>query len=89
VIATSLAYHDHPPQRLLQNFPDTTRFSPASSWWCDYGRAIRWRPPTNVKSAGRLKPKQIVVAAMRKLLVRCFGVLKTGKRFDLAIAMPP
>ena len=25
---------------------------------------------------GRLKPKQIVVAAMRKLLVLCFGVLK-------------
>src|ERR1700730_17890374 len=24
VIATSPAYHDHPPQRLLQNFPDTT-----------------------------------------------------------------
>ena len=39
-------------------------------------------------SAGRLKPKQIVVAAMRKLLVLCFGVLKTGKRFDPAIAMP-
>jgi hypothetical protein len=39
-------------------------------------------------SAGRLKPKQIVVAAMRKLLVICFGVLKTGKRFDPAIAMP-
>jgi hypothetical protein len=25
VIATSPAYHDHPPQWLLQNFPDTTR----------------------------------------------------------------
>ena len=41
-----------------------------------------------LKSAGRLKPKQIVVAAMRKLLVLCFGVLKTGKRFDPTIAMP-
>jgi hypothetical protein len=40
------------------------------------------------ESAGRLQPKQIVVAAMRKLLVLCFGVLKTGKRFDPAIAMP-
>lgn len=39
-------------------------------------------------SAGRLKPKQIVVAAMRKLLVICFGVLKTGKRFDPSIATP-
>jgi hypothetical protein len=38
--------------------------------------------------AGRLTPKQIVVAAMRKLLVICFGVLKTGKPFDPAIAMP-
>ena len=40
-----------------------------------------------LKSRGRLKPKQIVVAAMRKLLVLCFGVLKTGKSFDPAIAM--
>ena len=24
MIATSPAYHDYPPQRLLQNFPDTT-----------------------------------------------------------------
>ena len=41
-----------------------------------------------LRNAGRLKPKQIVVAAMRKLLVICFGVLKTGKPFDPAIAMP-
>ena len=38
-------------------------------------------------SEGRLKPKQIVVAAMRKLLVLCFGVLKTSKPFDPAIVM--
>ncbi len=36
----------------------------------------------------RLTGKQIVVAAMRKLLVICFGVLKSGKPFDAAIAMP-
>lgn len=42
---------------------------------------------TRLKSRGRLKPKQIVVAAMRKLLVLCFGVLKTGKTFNAAIAM--
>ncbi len=42
---------------------------------------------TRLKSRGRLKPKQIVVAAMRKLLVLCFGVLKTGKPFDPAITM--
>jgi transposase len=55
--------------------------------------AMRFNPAVaalvaRLKSAGRLKPKQIVVAAMRKLLVLCFGVLKTGKRFDPTIAMP-
>jgi transposase len=35
-----------------------------------------------LKDQGRLKPKQIVGAAMRKLLHLCFGVLKTGKPFD-------
>ena len=55
--------------------------------------AMRFNPAVaalvaRLKIAGRLKPKQIVVAAMRKLLVLCFGVLKTGKRFDPAIAMP-
>jgi len=42
---------------------------------------------TRLKSRGRLKPMQIVVAAMRKLLVLCLGVLKTGKRFEPALAM--
>jgi len=55
--------------------------------------AMRYNPAiaalvARLKSAGRLKPKQLVVAAMRKLLVICFGVLKTGQRFDPAIAMP-
>jgi transposase len=55
--------------------------------------AMRFNPAiialvARLKSAGRLKPKQIVVAAMRKLLVICFGVLKTGKPFDAAMAMP-
>jgi transposase len=55
--------------------------------------AMRFNPAVaalvaRLKEAGRLKPKQIVVAAMRKLLVICFGVLKTGKPFDPAIAMP-
>ena len=54
--------------------------------------AMRYNPAivalvTRLKAQGRLKPKQIVVAAMRKLLVLCFGVLKTGKPFDPAIAM--
>ena len=54
--------------------------------------AMRYNPAivalvTRLKSRGRLKPKQIVVAAMGKLLVLCFGVLKTGKPFDPAIAM--
>ena len=55
--------------------------------------AMRFNPAVaalvaRLKEAGRLKPKQIVVAAMRKLLVICFGVLKTGRPFDPAIAMP-
>ena len=41
-----------------------------------------------LREAGRLKGKQIVVAAMRKLLVICFGVLKSGKAFDATLAMP-
>jgi transposase len=41
-----------------------------------------------LKAQGRLKGKQIAVAAMRKLLVLCFGVLKSGKPFDPALAMP-
>ena len=53
------------------------RFNPAIA-------ALRAR----LKGAGGLKPKQIVVAAMRKLLVICFGVLKTGKPFDPKLAMP-
>jgi transposase len=54
--------------------------------------AMRYNPAivalvTRLKAKGRLSPKQIVVAAMRKLLVLCFGVLKTGKPFDPALAM--
>ncbi len=41
-----------------------------------------------LRAQGRLKGKQIAVAAMRKLLVLCFGVLKSGKPFDPALAMP-
>jgi len=49
--------------------------------------ALRWNPLVvalrqRLRDQGRLKPKQIVVAAMRKLLHLCFGVLKTGKPFD-------
>jgi transposase len=47
--------------------------------------ALRWTPLVlrqRLKDQGRLKPKQIVGAAMRKLLHLCFGVLKTGKPFD-------
>lgn len=41
-----------------------------------------------LRAQGRLTGKQIVIAAMRKLLVLCFGVLKTGKTFDARLAMP-
>jgi transposase len=54
--------------------------------------AMRYNPAIaalvdRLKAHGRLKGKQIVVAAMRKLLVICFGVLKSGKKFDPTIAM--
>jgi transposase len=54
--------------------------------------AMRYNPVVvalvdRLKAQGRLKGKQIVIAAMRKLLVLCFGVLKTGKEFDPAMAM--
>ncbi len=41
-----------------------------------------------LRAQGRLTPKQVLVAAMRKLLVICFGVLKTGRPFDATRAMP-
>ena len=48
--------------------------------------ALRWNPLVaalrqRLKGQGRLKPKQIVGAAMRKLLQLCYGVLKTGRPF--------
>ena len=63
----------------------TALYMPAS--W-----AMRYNPAVvalvdRLKAQGRLKGKQIVIAAMRKLLVLCFGVLKTGKEFDPAMAM--
>ena len=55
--------------------------------------AMRYNPAiialvARLKKAGHLKRQQIVVAAMCKLLAICFRVLKTGKPFDPAIAMP-
>ena len=54
--------------------------------------AMRYNPAVialvdRLKARGRLKRKQIVIAAMRKLLVLCFGVLKTGKEFDPAMVV--
>jgi transposase len=52
--------------------------------------AMRYNPAIAAlvgRLKGRLTGKQIVVAAMRKLLVICFGVLKSGKEFDPAIAL--
>jgi hypothetical protein len=55
--------------------------------------AIRHNPAVaaladRLRATGRLAKKQIVVAAMRKRLVLCFGVLKSGKPFDASMAMP-
>lgn len=40
-----------------------------------------------LRAKGELTGKQIVIAAMRKLLVICFGVLKNGRPFDADTAM--
>jgi transposase len=55
--------------------------------------AIRHNPAVaaladRLRATGRLAKKQIVVAAIRKRLVLCFGVLKSGKPFDASMAMP-
>jgi hypothetical protein len=55
--------------------------------------AMRYNPAVvalvvRLKNPCHLEPKQIVVAAMRKPLVICFDVPKTGKLLDAAIAMP-
>ena len=49
--------------------------------------ALRFNPvikafADNLRSKARLAPKQIVAAAMRKLLHLCFGVLKNAKPFN-------
>jgi transposase len=49
--------------------------------------AVRFNPlvkdlSDRLAARGRLKPKQIIAAAMRKLLQLCYGVLKTGQPFD-------
>ena len=50
--------------------------------------ALRFNPviktfADNLRAKARLAPKQIVAAAMRKLLHLCFGVLKNAKPFNL------
>jgi hypothetical protein len=49
--------------------------------------ALRFNPVVRrlrdrLRAQNRLRPKQIVGAAMRKLLQLCYGVLKTGRPFD-------
>ncbi len=55
--------------------------------------AMRHNPAVAVLAArlrvqGRLKPKQILIAAMPKLLVIYCGVRKTGRSCDAALGMP-
>jgi hypothetical protein len=46
VVAASPAYHDHPPQRLLQNFPHTTYFPRFRA-----SALFRRRPPEHVETS--------------------------------------
>jgi transposase len=41
-----------------------------------------------LRALRRLRSRQILIAAMRKPLVICFGVPKSGRPFDAALAMP-
>jgi transposase len=53
--------------------------------------ALRWNPVVRALKArlsGRGKrPKQVVVACMRKLLQLCYGVLKSGRPFEAKYAL--
>ncbi len=46
------------------------------------------RPFQSGPSVNRPTLKQILIAAMRKLLMICFGALKSGRAFDAKLAMP-
>jgi transposase len=53
--------------------------------------AMRWNPilsqwAANLRARGK-RPKQIIAAVMRRLLVLAYGVLKSGKPFDPAFAL--
>jgi transposase len=53
--------------------------------------AIRWNPvlskwALNLRARGK-RPKQIIAAVMRRLLVLAYGVLKSGRAFDPAFAL--
>jgi transposase len=46
--------------------------------------------PTRISRIGNARLRTaLFMPAMRKLLMICFGVLKSGRPFDPAIAMPP
>jgi hypothetical protein len=68
--------------------PPRDRLGGPSAAGCDAFRPAIAALRARLGSTGRLKPKQIALAAMRKLLVLCFGVLKTGAEVDPRIAMP-
>jgi hypothetical protein len=68
--------------------PRRDRLGGPSAAGCDAFRPAIAALGARLGSTGRLKPKQIALAAMRKLLVLCFGVLKTGAEVDPRIAMP-
>jgi transposase len=51
----------------------------------------RWNPilskwETNLRARGK-RPKQIIAAVMRRLLVLAYGVLKSGRAFDPSFAL--
>jgi hypothetical protein len=47
-------------------------------------RVQRWRRVFWTRANGK-RPKQVIVAVMRRLLVLAYGVLKSGKPFEAAL----
>jgi hypothetical protein len=73
----------------LFNSPPWCPPSPALRRLCELQTMRAGFVASKVECArGRLTGKQIVLAARRKLLVLCFGVLKSGMPFNAEVAMP-
>jgi transposase len=84
VIATSPAYHDHPPQRLLQNFPDIIfqKESALAQWY--QARTADSR----VGTRKTMIPAFARTALARNLLIALWRFVTTGETLEGVILRP-